>query len=135
MNTLQSNSDSEPVQITLTLRPLPSAVPVFIRLRRVLKGLLRTYSFECVDYGMTPTPPIQSGHSGPIATPTLSDANPPTANGTPEGGSCNSVAATPVVDAMGGMPDGQNVDRLCLQGVNLGKCEGTPPAPAGPAGD
>lgn len=33
----------------LTLRPMPSAVPDAIRLRRVLKLLLRTYGFRCVD--------------------------------------------------------------------------------------
>ena len=127
MNTLQSNSDSEPVQITLTLRPLPSAVPVFIRLRRVLKGLLRTYSFECVDYGMTPTPPIQSGHSGPIATATLSHATPPTGNGTAEPVSCSTDADNPVADAISGMPDVHNVDRLRLEAVNLEKVGGSSP--------
>ena len=73
------NPDIDPVTFTITLRPLPSAVPVFIRLRRMLKSLLRTYSFECTYYTMTPT---------------LSHATPPTPNGTPEGGKCSSVPTT-----------------------------------------
>ena len=34
---------------TLTIRALPSDVPVMIRLRRILKGLLRSYDFRCVS--------------------------------------------------------------------------------------
>ena len=116
MSRTQPNPDADPVEFTLTLRPLPSDIPVYIRLRRVLKSLLRTYDFRCEYYTATPTP-IQLGHRGPNATPTLSHATPPTDNGTPEAGSCSSVEATRVVDATGGMPDGHNVDMLCVQTV------------------
>ena len=91
MNHSQSNPDS--VQFTLTLRPLKSDVPVFIRLRRVLKSLLRTYSFECTYYSMTPTP-IQLGHSGPNAIATISHEGTPATNSTLEDGSRSSVPTT-----------------------------------------
>lgn len=76
MNTLPPNPDIDPVIFTITLRPLRSDIPVFVRLRRVLKSLLRTYSFECTYYTMTPT---------------LSHATPPATNSTPEDGKCSSV--------------------------------------------
>jgi len=34
-------------QYTLTLRPLPSAMPEAIRMRKLLKTALRIYRFEC----------------------------------------------------------------------------------------
>jgi len=33
----------------LILRALPRAVPVMVRLRRLLKACLRCYGFQCVD--------------------------------------------------------------------------------------
>ena len=80
MNTLPPpNPDSTDVLYTLTLRPLKSDVPPIIRLRRVLKSLLRTYDFRCVDHRETPT---------------LSHAIPPTANDTLKAESCSSTDAT-----------------------------------------
>ncbi len=43
----------------LKIESMPSGVPVFIRLRHVLKRLLRTYGFRCTDYQM-----IDEPHSG-----------------------------------------------------------------------
>jgi hypothetical protein len=34
--------------VRLTLRPLPSDVPVDVRLRKALKGLLRAHGFKCL---------------------------------------------------------------------------------------
>ena len=93
MNHSQTNPDSEPVAFTLTIRALKSDVPVYVRLRRILKSLLRTYDFRCEYYAVAPTP-IQLGHSGPNAIPTLSHTTPPTPNGTPEDESRSSVATT-----------------------------------------
>ena len=93
MNTQTPNPDSEPVAFTLTIRALKSDVPVYVRLRRVLKSLLRTYNFRCEYYTATPTP-IQFGHRGQTAIATLSHTTPPATNGTPEGESCGSVRTT-----------------------------------------
>jgi hypothetical protein len=41
-------ADQQP-HYRLTLRPLPSAYPPVIRLRRALKWLLRSFGLECVD--------------------------------------------------------------------------------------
>ena len=60
MDTQPPQPDPDKVTFTLTLRPLKSDVPVYVRLRRVLKSLLRTYDFRCVDYSVkqisTPEP-------------------------------------------------------------------------------
>ena len=43
----------------LVLRPLPSAIPAAVRMRRLLKCLLRAYHIRCVSVGSglpTPTP-------------------------------------------------------------------------------
>jgi hypothetical protein len=37
--------------ITLTLRPLPSNIPVLVRVRAALKRLLRSYRLRCVRIG------------------------------------------------------------------------------------
>ena len=99
MNQSPPQPDSEPVTFTITIRALKSDVPVYVRLRRILKSLLRTYSFQCTYYTMTPTP-IQFGHRGQTAIATLSHATPPTTNGTPEDGSCSSVGTNPKANAL-----------------------------------
>ena len=99
MNTQTPNPDVDPVTFTITLRPLRSDIPVFVRLRRVLKSLLRTYSFQCTYYTMTPTP-IQLGHSGPNAIATLSHTTPPATNSTLEDGSCSSVGTVGITNAV-----------------------------------
>jgi hypothetical protein len=38
------------VRIRLTLRPLPSEIPVGVRLRKLMKALLRSYGFRCEDF-------------------------------------------------------------------------------------
>ncbi len=93
MNNPPSNPDSTDVAFTLTIRALKSDVPVYVRLRRILKSLLRTYDFRCEYYTATPTP-IQLGHCGPNAKPTLSHTTPPATNGTLEDEKCSSVPAT-----------------------------------------
>ena len=67
------------MQFTLTIRALKSDVPVYVRLRRILKSLLRAYDFQCTYYTMTPT---------------LSHTTPPTPNGTLEDEKCSSVPTT-----------------------------------------
>ena len=46
----QPTEDTTTTIYTLAIRSLPSAVPSSVRLRRVLKSLLRAYSFRCVDF-------------------------------------------------------------------------------------
>ncbi len=50
-------------QFTLTLRPLPHAVPVDVRLRRLLKTALRSFGFRAVD--VREVSPVQ--HDGAAA--------------------------------------------------------------------
>ena len=87
------NNDFPDVAFTLTLRPLKSDIPTYVRLRRILKSLLRTYDFRCEYYTATPTP-IQLGHSGPNAIPTLSHEGTPATNSTLEDEKCSSVPTT-----------------------------------------
>ena len=49
------NNDENNVAFTLTIRALKSDVPVYVRLRRVLKSLLRTYDFRCEYYAVNTT--------------------------------------------------------------------------------
>jgi hypothetical protein len=63
-------SDAVP-DIRLTLRPLPDAVPADVRLRRLLKRLLRSYGFRCVNVEALPpgpdkarAPAADSGQTG-----------------------------------------------------------------------
>ena len=44
-----------PKKFTLTIQATPNAHPgVFIRLRQVLKALLRSYGFRCIDIAAVP---------------------------------------------------------------------------------
>ncbi len=49
MNRMTHQPKTIGTSFTLVLQALPSDVPVMIRLRRVLKGLLRTYDFRAVS--------------------------------------------------------------------------------------
>lgn len=52
------NCRSLPEEFLIRVKAMPSTVPVAIRLRKMLKGMLRAYELRCVSIEPVPAPDV-----------------------------------------------------------------------------